>query len=73
MLRHAHHRINTTGFGHGKLLPYQQRVRGAVTTFFKAILLHRLKSFFCDVAETLVGRLPAVAEKLARCRRERYQ
>ena len=59
MLRHAHHRINTTGFGHGKLLPYQQRVRAVVITFFKAILLHHLKIFFCDVAETLAA--------LARC------
>jgi hypothetical protein len=72
MLRDPHHRINTTGFGHGKLLPCQQRVQAVVTTFFKAILLHHLKSFFVTAPKPW-RRLPAVAEKLARRRRERYQ
>jgi len=53
MLRDPHHRINTMSFGHGKLSPYQQRVRASdllsisgVITAFKAILLHHSKSIF---------------------------
>ena len=59
MLRDPHDRINTTSFGHGKLSPYQQRVRasdllsisGVITPFY-AILLHHSKSIFFDVGDT---------------------
>ena len=43
MLRDPHHWINTTSFGHGKVLPYQQRAPPMVTTYFKAVLLQYSK------------------------------
>jgi hypothetical protein len=52
MLRDLHGRINTTGFGYGKLLPYQARVPAAASTLFEAILLHHLKLIFYHVGGT---------------------
>jgi hypothetical protein len=46
MLRDLRHRINTTSFGYGRLLPHQQPVQAAATTFLEGDLLHHLKSIF---------------------------
>ncbi len=59
MLSDPLHRINTTSFGHGKLSPYQQRVRAldlllisAIITPLKVTLLHLSSLFFNNVGDT---------------------
>jgi hypothetical protein len=59
MLNDPLYRINTTNFGHGKLSPYQQRVRAldllsisVIITPLKATLLHHSSPFFHDVGDS---------------------
>jgi hypothetical protein len=74
MLRDQNHRINTTSLAHGKISPSQRRIRAAVITSFKAILLHRVTSIFRDI-ETIGPRpvVPRQRATLAHRRAERYQ
>src|SRR5215469_16940505 len=71
MLRDLHHPINTNGHGRRKLLPNQRQVRSITITSLNAVLLHHLKSIFCDATPLLLR--TAACAALARGRGERYQ